>query len=302
MRGKTPLMALFVLYIVYSVLHIRTPVLRTSLSLVSDILNIVAIAGAAGLSFLEDQRSTRPSDLLVVYFSSLILLWIPRLRSLWLLSAPEPCRALWTTIYSVAVLIAYTESTKKTKILRPLYKQVTVEQVNGFWYRSLFIWVVSFIRTGYSKVLSVGDMPEVDESLQGDLTRDKLDEAWKQSKGGYRLIKAVFRAYLWPALSGIVPRLTLSGFTFCQPFLITSTVDYFNGDARTRPKEYAHALVGAVLIVYLGIAVCIHRYGPPSESKSILRYRRPYTGAKHFGWARCCEQVSSRSCTRKRPS
>ncbi|KAL1869218.1 hypothetical protein Plec18167_007884 [Paecilomyces lecythidis] len=98
-------------------------------------------------------------------------------------------------------------------------------------------------------------MPEVDDSLQGDLTRDKLDEAWKQSKGRYRLIKAVFRAYLWPALSGIVPRLMLSGFTFCQPFLITSTVEYFNGDSRTRPREYAHALVGAFLIVYLGIAI-----------------------------------------------
>lgn len=269
MKAKTLLMALFVLYVIYSVLRTRTPVLRTSFSLVSDILNIVAITGAMGLSFLEDQRSTRPSDLLVVYFSSVILLWIPRLRSLWLISAPGPCRGLWTTIYTIVVLVAFLESSRKTKALRPSYKQVAAEQVNGFWDRSLFIWVVSFIRTGYSKILSVGDMPEIDESLQGDNTRDKLDRAWAQSKGRYRLIKAVFRAYLWPALSGVVPRLMLSGFTFCQPFLITTTVEYFNGDTKARPREYKQALVGAFVLVYLGIAVCVYGYRHSWESLNV---------------------------------
>jgi hypothetical protein len=48
----------------------------------------------------------------------------------------------------------------------------------------------------------------------------------------------------------------LGGFTFCQPFLITSTVEYFTGDIKARPKGYGQALVGAFLLMYLGIAVC----------------------------------------------
>ncbi|KAJ5642801.1 hypothetical protein N7490_006801 [Penicillium lividum] len=47
----------------------------------------------------------------------------------------------------------------------------------------------------------------------------------------------------------------LSGLTFCQPFLITSTVEYFTGDGMDRPKEYGKALVVAFLLVYLGIAI-----------------------------------------------
>ncbi|KAJ5765749.1 hypothetical protein N7520_005308 [Penicillium odoratum] len=96
-------------------------------------------------------------------------------------------------------------------------------------------------------------MPGVDESLQGDPARDKLDQAWVQVKGKHRLMKAVFRAYLGSTVSGIFPRLILGGFTFCQPFLITATVDYFTGEAE--PKEYGQALVGAFLLVYLGIAI-----------------------------------------------
>lgn len=245
------------LLVVYTVLRIRTSVLHTPLSLTSDILNIVVAAGAVALSFLEDQRSTRPSDLLVIYFSLLSLLWVPRLRSLWLISASGPCRVLWTTIYVVAVLIAFLESTRKVKTLHPSYKHVTVEQASGFWSRSVFKWVVPSIRLGYSTILSVGDMPKVDESLQGDVAREKLDRAWAQSEGKYRLIKAVFRAYRGTALSGIIPRLILAGFTFCQPFLITSTVDYFAGEAENKPKEYGRALVGAFLLIYLGIAVCL---------------------------------------------
>ncbi|PYH88753.1 hypothetical protein BO71DRAFT_435441 [Aspergillus ellipticus CBS 707.79] len=232
MREKTLLTVLFMLVVVYAVLNTRTSVLHTPLSLESDILNIVATAGAVVLSFLEDQRSIRPSDLLVVYFSLLALLWIPRLRSLWLISASGPCRDLWTTIYVITVLIVFLESTRKVKTLRSFYKHFTAEQV-----------------------LSVGDMLNVDESLQGDLACDKLERAWVLSKGRYRLMKAVFHAYLWPAVSGVVPCLVLGGFTFCQPFLITSTVDYFMGDAKDKPKQYGQALVGVFLLVYLGIAI-----------------------------------------------
>ncbi|KAJ5627096.1 hypothetical protein N7528_004523 [Penicillium herquei] len=103
-------------------------------------------------------------------------------------------------------------------------------------------------------------MPEVDESLQGDGARVKLQAFWEKSKGTHRLMKAVFRAYLLPALSGVIPRLMLCGFTFCQPFLITSTVDYFSGDADSKPKEYGQALIGAFLIVYIGIALSTSVY------------------------------------------
>ncbi|KAJ5702177.1 hypothetical protein N7488_009725 [Penicillium malachiteum] len=236
------LVTLFALHVVCAALRARTPILRTSLSLPSDILNIFVASGAVVLSFLEDQRSTRPSDLLVVYFSLLVPLWAAQLRSLWLIHRSSPCRALWTAIYVIVILVAFLESAQKTKFLRPLHKNANVEQVSGFWWRSFFVWV------------------RYDESLQGDGARVKLQAFWEKSKGTYRLMKSVFRAYLLPALSGVIPRLMLCGFTFCQPFLITSTVDYFSGDADSWPKEYGQALIGAFLIVYIGIALSTSVY------------------------------------------
>ncbi|PWY93092.1 multidrug resistance-associated protein [Aspergillus sclerotioniger CBS 115572] len=249
------LVTLFALQIVYTVYHLCTPALHTRLATTSDILTIIATAAATFLSLIEDQCSIEPSDILVIYFSALTLLDIPRLRTVWLIPGVDICRGLWTTIYVLTVVALFLESMRKLRILRTLYQNVTMEQVIGFWGRSFFVWVTPLFRVGFSDILSVEDLPEADEDLRGDAARRKLNGAWEKSKGKRRLLKAVFRAYLWSALSGIVPRIVLSAFTFCQPFLITSAVDYFEKDSTAEIKQYGQALVGAFLLVYLGIAI-----------------------------------------------
>ncbi|PYH94329.1 hypothetical protein BO71DRAFT_430061 [Aspergillus ellipticus CBS 707.79] len=247
--------ALFTLQVVYAVYRFRAPALHTKLATTSDVLNIVATTAAAILSFVEDQCSIEPSDLLVIYFSALTLLDVPRLRSLWLIPGTDTCRGLWTTIYILTVAALVLESMKKFRILRTLYTDVTKEQVIGFWGRSFFIWVTPLFRAGFSDILSVEDLPETDKDLQGDVARQKLETAWVNCKPNFRLLKAVFRAYPWPVLLAVVPRLALSGFTFCQPFLITSTINYFENDSTEDIRQYGRALVGAYLLVYLGIAI-----------------------------------------------
>jgi hypothetical protein len=87
----------------------------------------------------------------------------------------------------------------------------------GFWGRSFFIWVNPFFRVGYSKVLSVADIPEIDENLKDTIPWGYLENAWMPSKATRRLLKAIFRAFLWPTLSAVAPRLTPGAFKFCQP-------------------------------------------------------------------------------------
>ena len=54
-------------------------------------------------------------------------------------------------------------------------------------------------------------------------------------------------------LSAIIPRLCLTCFTFSQPFLIHSTIEYIGiSDA---DRNYGKALIGAYALVYVGIAV-----------------------------------------------
>ncbi|KAJ5518656.1 ABC transporter integral membrane type 1 [Penicillium expansum] len=111
--------------------------------------------------------------------------------------------------------------------------------------------------TGYREALEVEDVPEVDTNLQGQCSGDKLRKSWDSAsvKSHHRLIKVVFRAYGWACVSAIPPRLAYSCFNFAQPFLITATVNYIGGSSSSQPKVYGTGLIGAYILVYLGLAV-----------------------------------------------
>jgi ATP-binding cassette subfamily C (CFTR/MRP) protein 1 len=273
--------------VIYTVSRHQSSVIQTKLSITADTLEIFASAAAVLLSFLEDQRSVEPSVLLAIYFSGLVVLTIPRLRSLWLIPSINLCRGLLTGIYILTVLAFLLESSTKFRLLRATYQHVTREESIGFWGRSLFLWVNPIFHLGYSKILSLNEIPELDQDLQSDVALEKLEIAWASSRSEFRLIKAVFRAYSRTALNAVIPRLALSAFKFCQPFLITSTINYFESglsDSTAETKEYGRALIGAYLLVYLGMAVCAcgkrvcsllninSRYPPPSIGVSLIAW------------------------------
>jgi hypothetical protein len=254
---KGLLALLLVLHVVYTAVQMRTTSLHTRLSTTSAVLNIFAIFAAALLSFMEDQRSVEPSDLIVIYFSVSSILSIARLRSLWLIPSAPACRGLWTALYILTVLALLLESVIKTNLLRPVYRSLTKEQLIGFWGRSFFVWVLPIFHLGYSKVFEVEDLPEVDQALQGYSAEKKLGASWHQTKGPRRLLKATLDAYMWPLVSGIGPRLCVTVFTFCQPFLINATVNFMATTTTTpESKKYGQALVGGYALVYLGLTVC----------------------------------------------
>lgn len=74
----------------------------------------------------------------------------------------------------------------------------------------------------------------------------------------YKLVRVTFRAYLWPFLSAVVPRLCLTAFKFCQPFLISATLDFISDASSSENRYYGPALVGAFVLTYLGMAVSGH--------------------------------------------
>lgn len=56
-------------------------------------------------------------------------------------------------------------------------------------------------------------------------------------------------------MSAIIPRLCRSAFSFCQPFLLTATLNFIASPSMPETKYYGNALVGAYVLVYLGMAV-----------------------------------------------
>lgn len=95
----------------------------------------------------------------------------------------------------------------------------------------------------------------LDSELTAQSAWKRLDSAWVKAKGCHRLIRATSRAYLWLLVSPILPRIALSAFMFSQPFLIETTVSLLEKKHDAVDANFGAALIGAFLLVYLGIAV-----------------------------------------------
>ena len=232
--------------------------MTTRLSLLAGILDSMAILASGIQSFFEDQRSLNPSDLLVLYYSASTILSLPLLRSLYLMPYGVYPKGIWTANLIVNVAIVFLESVPKSKLLRPKYKNTTAEQITGFWGRSIFVWVLPLFQYGHSKILQLDDIAHIDDALREKYTSFRLDILWGQMSGRYRLLRAAILANIWPFLSAILPRLALSAFNICQPFLVQSAVSYVSTQTEKNDQDYGKALIGAFALVYVGIAVSNH--------------------------------------------
>lgn len=129
--------------------------------------------------------------------------------------------------------------------------------VSGIWGRSFWTWVIPLLRVGHANIIRIASIPRVDYDLQEEPTRTKLDAAWQGMQGHrHGLLRAAFTANIWPFFSAVPPRLLLTAFTFCQPFFINSSVSYLNNrPAADHASSYGNALIGACVLIYLGVAV-----------------------------------------------
>ncbi|KAJ5705884.1 hypothetical protein N7536_001573 [Penicillium majusculum] len=243
--------------------RLGSTVIQTNASLAADVLEVVAISSAIVLSYIHHCRSIRPSTLLTLFLSARSLVGIARVRTLWPIP-DETTKAIVFTIGFIFTLISLVfESSEKESIVIPeTEKPATPEPFSGFWKQASFAWLAGTFRLGYSKVISVDDLPDLDPRLDTEVVAHRLQSVWSKQENkskNYALLVACFRAYHAPFISAVIPRLFLSGFTFCQPFLINATVSWVgNSDAA---MDSGKALIGAYALTYSGMAVFTALYG-----------------------------------------
>lgn len=151
--------------------------------LAARLLSLVAYAACCVLSILEHGRSVTPSTLLTVYlvfsaFSDVIQLGL-------LYVAKNLCSpsALPFTIFMARLALLLLEALNKTSILREPYRHLAPEETAGFFGTAFFWWVNSIIALGYSKILSVHDMPPLVSYLDTMEMREAMQRMWdKRSK------------------------------------------------------------------------------------------------------------------------
>ncbi|KAM7204723.1 canalicular multispecific organic anion transporter 1 [Naviculisporaceae sp. PSN 640] len=228
----------------------------------STSLNVASAIFLGILSFLEHGRALRPSILIDSYLFLTILFDVAQTRTLWLASTSQDevhfARLFTTGVAAKAVLILL-ESQNKTRWVKHWdIKEHSPEETTNIFGLGAFFWLNRLFLTGFNKVLSLDDLYPLDWNmtsriLQGKLA-DRLDvSSFQGQKLG--LVKATTKALAVPLLLPVGPRIAMTAFQFCQPFLINTLLDYLQQPAEGSSRNIGYGLIGATLLIYAGIAV-----------------------------------------------
>ncbi|KAM0462124.1 hypothetical protein ACHAO4_001319 [Trichoderma viride] len=155
------------------------------------------------------------------------------------------------------------ESQTKTRWIQWDTVSHSPEETAGFFGLAAFSWIWKLFAIGRQKVLVLDDLFSLDRHMASDTLRMKLQTSIKASSThGHKhgLAKALAKSLLGSFLLPIPPRLALSAFRFCQPFLINSLLSYLLILASERPVNYGYGLIVATFFVYGGIAVSTSIY------------------------------------------
>lgn len=159
-------------------LRVQIAALRTKASLAADILFLVALCGAVILSYYDHVRSLRPSTLLTIYLSVGTLFNVARIRTLWMTTSAKPAAIALSILSAATAVSLILESTQKRASVVSLRSDAPSEQFSSFWKRTSFAWLLPVFYQGYSKVLSVPDLPTLDPALASDVLSEKLENTW----------------------------------------------------------------------------------------------------------------------------
>ncbi|UNI17048.1 hypothetical protein JDV02_003426 [Purpureocillium takamizusanense] len=208
----------------------------------------------------DHQRSLRGSSALSLILASSTLTWALRVRTLCLAGSSTDVAAAGTVVLSLTAVLFLVDVSDLGHSKAAKGSIRSPEEHAGFWNRTAFVWLLSTFRLGYATVLSADDLPPLDAGLSSRATHEQLDAAWSKADHRRRdsLLRASFASHRWSFLSAVVPRLSLTAFTFAQPFLIAATIQYV--DTSRPDKHVGKALVVGWAVVYLGIAVSNSAY------------------------------------------
>jgi len=253
-----------ILYGIYTAIVLSLVVLwagskatKTRASVPTAAITLVAYLVFGLLSYFEHMRAVRPSLILNGYLLLSLLFDAAHVRTLWLQQYNHSIAIVSTLAIATKLAILCSEAVQKRSILRPEYLVYPPEAVSGIINRSLFWWLNVLFLRGYSKTLRLDDLFTLDKHLMARYLQRVLGSAWNKvpSKSPHALLFTTFRALKWPLLSSVFPRLCLTAFNFCQPFLLQRAINFSQEPINHDTNNTGYGLIGAYVVVYIGITI-----------------------------------------------
>ncbi|EZF09743.1 hypothetical protein H103_08894 [Trichophyton rubrum CBS 288.86] len=261
----TSLAAYCGLQLLLVILWTRPDVTRTQLSIAVNVLTLVGSILFILLSYAEHLYTTTPSLMLNVFMFFTLLFDVARARTLWLRDANGTGQIIawgFTATVALKFVILLLEVTEKRFMLKAEYKSYPPEATAGIFNRSFFVWLNALFWDGFSKLLFVEDLYELDKHLLSERIHQRMNDAWEKvkSKTPNSLLMVTFKTLKWPILSIAFPRLCLIGFLFAQPFLLNKAILLASEPITDDTTNQGYGLIFAYVIVYVGLAVAMGQY------------------------------------------
>jgi hypothetical protein len=217
------------------------------------------------LSFYDHVRVARPSVLLSIYLFPTLLLDAAQTRTYWLAERTQReliYTGVFTASLAVKAIILLLEAKPKTKWLN-IKEPYSPEETSSIYSLGVFFWLNKIFLTGYRKTMDMQDLYPLDRAMAGEVvhTRFRNHAAYSRLKGDkYGLAKSLAQTLRVPILLVVLPRLALTAFTFCQPFLISSVLDQLSQPVTNASVNAGYGLIGASALIYAGIAISTALY------------------------------------------
>ncbi|KAH8806029.1 ABC transporter [Xylogone sp. PMI_703] len=208
--------------------------IRTRATVPTAALVFVSSLGIGLLSWLEHERSIRPSFIVSTYLFLRVVMYI-------------------------------LESTGKRSILFSSFDlgNLAKETTSSTLSRLSFLWLTPLFLNGYKNTLALEDLYPLDSSLQAEALHAPLSTAWTKApdKEKFGALWATWhRVFIRPMLAPVIPRLFQTGFTYAQPFLVNTAVALAYTPEEQPFNNYGYSLIGAYFLVYMGIAISTGQY------------------------------------------
>lgn len=160
----------------YVVLEIKGRIDATLLA--EQLLSLAAAAALCVVSFLEHGRSIAPSTVLTVYLVFSAFSDVVQVGLLYVARNLCNISALAFVIFMVKLVLLILEGQEKTSILREPYQHLAPEETAGFFGTAFFWWVNRVLALGYSRILSLEDMPPLASYLDTMKMREAMQRTW----------------------------------------------------------------------------------------------------------------------------
>ncbi|KAJ5151991.1 hypothetical protein N7492_010286 [Penicillium capsulatum] len=256
---------LFALQIAQTVLWALPSAVSTKASVAANAVLTIGTIFLGVLSYAEHTRSVRPSFILNSYLFCSLLFDIARVRTLWL-RYTDPFNKTIAIVTTVALasksLLVLLEAVEKRWILKSEFANYPPEATASFYNRAVFWWLNPLFKNGFSNFLSVDDLFVLDKELSSERLLALFEERWSKvkAKTSNSLQFETFKATKVPLLAAIPSRACVVAFNFCQPVLLTRSLEFFAEPVNKATTNVGYGMIGAYILVYIGLAVAMGQY------------------------------------------